>query len=92
MLIVSRSRRVDWPRMFENLRRLGMSHQQIATALEVDRTALRNWAAEGTSGEPAYWTGAAFIALWCERTGLRWTDVPTRRVMASVAEVLRSTA
>jgi hypothetical protein len=91
-LRLTRSTRIDWPAMACNLRTLGVSWQQIADALEIDRMALPNWAHEGAIGEPAHWTGAAFIALWCDRTGLQWTDVPTRTVAPSVSRVLRATA
>jgi hypothetical protein len=72
-----------------NLRRLGMSWGQISERLDVDRTALINWCRDDAVGEPAFWTGASMIELWCERTGLRWTDVPTRKVAPSVSASLR---
>lgn len=92
ILILNRSTRIDWPRMAENLRRAGMSMQQIADAIEVSRSSLDNWAQPEASGEPAYWTGAAMIVLWCRRTGLSWPDLPTRRVAPSAAEVLRTSS
>jgi transposase-like protein len=92
MLILSRTRRIDWPRLVDNLLRLGMSMQQIADALGVSRRSLDNWARQDSDGEPAFWTGSSLIVLWCERTGLKWTDTPTRQVTLSVSQVLRSTS
>lgn len=89
MLILTRHTRIDWPRMADNLCRLGMSLQQIADAVEVTRPSLDNWARPEASGEPAFWTGAKLIELWCKRTGCVWTDVPLRKVAPSVSEVLR---
>lgn len=89
MLILTRHTRIDWPRMADNLRRLGMSMQQIADAVEVGRSGLDNWAGPQASGEPAFWTGARLIELWCRRTGCVWTDVPLRSVAPSVSEILR---
>lgn len=90
MLILSRTRRIDWPRLVENLLRIGMSMQQIADSLDVNRRSLDNWARIDSDGEPAFWTGSALIVLWCDRTGLRWTDVPVRTVTPSVSQVLRT--
>ena len=90
MIVLSRTRRLDWPRMAENLRRAGMTWTEIASALGVDRTALRNWAEPETVGEPAYWTGACMLLLWSEKTGISWTDAPVRVVTPSVSEVLRT--
>lgn len=89
MLILTRHTRIDWPRMADNLRRLGMTLQQIAEAVEASRSSLDNWAMPGASGEPAFWTGSKLIELWCKRTGCVWTDVPLREVTPSVSEVLR---
>ncbi len=89
MLILTRHTRIDWPRMASNLRRLDLSLQQIADRLEVARTGLDNWLGDGATGEPAFWTGAKMIELWCERTGCQWTDIPLRKVGPSVSEVLR---
>jgi hypothetical protein len=90
VLTVSRTRRVDWPRLVENLMRLGMTTQQIADSIDVARRSLDNWARQDSEGEPAFWTGSALIVLWCQRTGLQWTDVPVRKVTPSVSEVLRT--
>lgn len=92
MLILTRHTRIDWPRMLENLRRLGMSTQQVADELDVGRSGMDNWASPGASGEPAFWTGARMIEVWCLRTGLKWTDAPVRAVTPSVSEVLREHA
>lgn len=90
MLILTRTTRIDWPRMAHNLRRLGLTAQQIADQLEVSRSSLDNWMADDASGEPAFWTGAKLIELWCVRTGLQWTEIPLRKVAPSVSAVLRS--
>lgn len=90
MLILTRHHRIDWPRMVENLRRCGMSLQEIADRCDVHRRSLDNWAQAEASGEPAFWTGAKLIEVWCERTNMVWTDIPVRKVAPSVSEVLRT--
>lgn len=90
MLILTRSTRVDWPRMRENLRDL--SDYALADLLSVSRSSLHNWTAADARGEPAHWTGTLFIEVWCKRTGLSWTDIPMRTVAPSVSSVLRATA
>lgn len=90
MLILSRTRRIDWPRLVDNLRRLGMSVQEIADAIGVRRQAVDYWAGPESDGEPAFWTGSALLVLWCERTGLHWTDAPVRTVSLSVSASMRA--
>ncbi len=92
MLTLSRTKRLDWPRMLANIRKQGMSLQQVADHIGVTREGLGNWTAEEAIGEPAFWTGAAMIELWCASTGLGWNDLPTRTVTLSVSAVLRQTA
>lgn len=92
MIVVTRTRRIDWPRIVANLQRCGMSLADIARALDVTRQSLDNWAREDEVGEPAFWTGAALLVLWSERTGLKWTDAPVRTVPESVSRILRDTA
>lgn len=92
MIVVTRSRRIDWPRIVANLQRCGMSLQTIADALDVSKAQVVNYAeAEGTM-EPAFWVGAAMLVLWADKTGLKWTDAPVRVVPESVSRVLRATA
>lgn len=92
MIVVTRSCRIDWPRIVANLQRCGMSLQGIAEAVEVSKSQVSAYAeAEGTT-EPAFWVGAALLVLWSERTGLKWTDAPVRVVAPSVSQVLRDTA
>lgn len=90
MIVVSRSRRIDWPRMIGNLRQRGMSLAQIAAAVEVSKSSIINLAT--TEADPAYWTGSALLVLWCDRTGLDWIDAPLRTVTPTVAEVMRQAA
>ncbi len=92
MLTLSRTRRIDWPRLVANLRKQGMLNQHIADAVGVTREGMLNWGSEDATGEPAFWTGAVLIELWCSRTGLHWTDLPVRVVTPSVSEVLRRSA
>lgn len=90
MIVLSRTRRIDWPRMIENLQRLGQSPQHIADRIEVSRSTLRGYLE--VDSEPAFWTGTKIIEVWCEATQLTLSDVPTRTVTPSVSEVLRTTA
>lgn len=91
MIVLTRTTRIDWARLVENLRRCGMSTVQIAEHLEVSESTVKNYrSAEGS--EPAFWVGSALLLLWAERTGCKWVDAPTRRVTPSVSEVLRASA
>ena len=92
MIVITRSIRIDWPRVVANLQRGGLSLQQIADELEVSKSLVAGWVDEDSTGEPAFWTGAVLIELWCKRTGLKWPDLPTRKVMPSVSQVLRATS
>ena len=89
MIVLTRTRRIDWPRVIQNLRTAGMSVQDIADAVDVSRSALQDYC-DDRNIEPAFWTGAAIIEVWCARTGLRWPDLPVRVVPLSVSAVLRS--
>lgn len=88
MIVLTRERRIDWARIIENLRRLGMSHDDIASRVDVGPTTVKAYA-DDRCIEPAHWTGSALLVLWSERTGLSYTDAPTRIVTPSVARVLR---
>jgi hypothetical protein len=92
MIVLTRTRRIDWPRVVNNLQRAGMSLQQIADEIEVSKSLVAGWVDEDSTGEPAFWTGAVLIEVWCKRTGLKWPDLPTRHVAPSVSQVLRATA
>jgi orotate phosphoribosyltransferase-like protein len=92
MIVITRSIRIDWPRIVANLQTKGMSLQQIADELDVSKSLVAGWVDAESTGEPAFWTGAVLIEVWCKRTGLTWPDLPTRRVMPSVSQVLRDTA
>lgn len=91
MIVVSRERRVDWARLVENLRKSGMSAQEIADRIGVVRASVLAYC-DDRNIEPAYWVGASLLVLWAERTGLPWTDAPTRRVQESVSRMLKATA
>jgi hypothetical protein len=94
MISVSRNKRVDWPRVIANLNRLGMNNVQIAAAIDCSHGAVREYG--GSRGdlvpEPQHWVGMRLVLLWSEKTGLPWTDVPTRAVTPSVSRVLRESA
>lgn len=91
MIVLSRERRIDWPRIIDNLRRLGMSHADIAEVIEVGSTTVSAYS-DDRCIEPAFWTGSALLVLWSQRTGLSYTDAPTRKVLPSVSRVLKATA
>ena len=92
MIVITRHIRIDWPRIVANLQTKGMSLQQIADEIEVSKSLVAGWVDAEATGEPAFWTGAVLIELWCARTGLTWPDLPTRKVLPSVSAVLRATA
>jgi len=92
MIILTRERRIDWGRIVVNLKTTGMSTQQIADEVGVGRSSVQGYCDEAMCSEPAFWVGSALLVLWSERTGLSYTDAPTRKVQASVSAVLRSTA
>jgi hypothetical protein len=91
MIALTRERRIDWPRIIENLRRVGMSHADIAEAVDVGTTTVVAYA-DDRCIEPAFWTGSALLVLWSKRTGLPYTDAPTRIVTPSVSRVLKASA
>jgi hypothetical protein len=92
MIVLSRTRRIDWPRVIVNLTGCGMTLQAIADAVQVSKTQIVTYSEPEGTTEPAFWVGSALLLLWTDRTGLRWPDAPTRKVAPSVSEVLRSTA
>jgi len=92
MIILNRSKRIDWPRVVANLRATGMSVQQIADEVDVGRSSLQGYCDEALCSEPSFWVGSRLLLIWTQRTGLPYFDAPTRTVQASVSAVLRSTA
>ena len=63
MLTLSRTKRLDWPRMLANIRKQGMSLQQVADHIGVTREGLGNWTAEEAIGEPAFGRPLAEISF-----------------------------
>ena len=92
MIVLSRTRRIDWARVVLNLQSQGMSLQQIADSIDAGKATVRGWTDEDLGAEPAFWVGSALILLWCEKTGLKWPDLPVRVVTPSVSQVLRANA
>lgn len=92
MLILTRETRIDWARIVANLRKSGLSVQDIADAVGVGYSTIYGYASEDIASEPPYWCGSALLVLWSQRLGCRWTDAPTRRVTPSVSQVLRESA
>lgn len=90
MITLSVDRRLDWARMIDNLRKLGMSQQDIADSLQVGRSSVQDYS--DRQMEPKFWIGSRLIVLWAERTGLPWTDAPTHVITPSVSRVLRESA
>jgi hypothetical protein len=86
---LSRERRIDWARLLDNIRKTGMSIEDIARTVDVGRSSVQDYC-DDRCIEPAHWTGSVLLQLWSERTGLPVTDAPTRRVQASVSAVLRA--
>jgi hypothetical protein len=90
--ILSRQRRIDWPRIVSNLQSVGLSLQQIADELGVGKRTVGGYSSEDLPAEPAYWTGHCLLALWCSRCGTQLADVPIKVVQTSVSEMLRDMA
>ena len=86
---LSRTRRIDWARILDNLRKAGMSMQQIADACECGKSTLHGYAAEDLTAEPAYWIGHCLVALWASKCGTRAQDVPIKTVQLSVSAMLK---
>lgn len=91
MIIVSRTRRIDWARVIENLRKQGMSVREIAQAVDVGSSSVQDYC-DDRCIEPAFWVGSALLVLWAEKTGLPWTDAPVRKVQPSVSAMLKAMA
>lgn len=92
MIILTREIRIDWPRVIANLQRCGMSLQEMADAVDASKAQVVAYADENGTTEPAHWVGSALLVLWSTRTGLSYTDAPTRKVAPSVSQVLRESA
>lgn len=92
MIVLTRQTRIDWPRIIANLQRCGMSLQVVADELDVSKSQVSMYANENGTTEPAFWVGSALLVLWSKRTGLSYTDAPTRVVLPSVSQVLRESA
>lgn len=92
MIILTKEIRIDWARMISNLRGLGMTVQQIADAVQVERASVYRYADQDLPSEPPFWVGAQLLVVWAERCGCSYTDAPTKRVQPSVSAVLRDTA
>lgn len=91
-IILSRDRRIDWPRIIANLQKTGMSLQQIADAVEVGKRTIMDYAREDLPAEPAHWTGHCLVILWCDQCGTSMQDVPTRAVPPTVSQMLKDMA
>lgn len=92
MIVLTRTTRIDWPRVIGNLQRCGMSLQAVADAVDASKAQVAAYADEHGTTEPAHWVGSALLVLWSKRTGLPYTDAPTRTVAPSVSQVLRESA
>jgi hypothetical protein len=92
MIVLSRTIRIDWPRIIGNLQRCGMSLQAVADAVDASKAQVVAYADENGTTEPAHWVGSALLVLWSAQTGLPYTDAPTRKVSPSVSQVLRESA
>lgn len=89
MIVVSRSRRIDWARVIDNLQRQGMTIRQIAAAVDVGCSTVKDYC-DDRCIEPAFWTGSTLLQLWSERTGAHWMDAPIRTVQPSVSAMLKA--
>ena len=92
MIVLSRTIRIDWSRVIANLQLSGMSVRQIADEVDASKSQIDLYGDEHGTTEPAHWVGSALLVLWSRRTGLGYTDAPTRKVAPSVAQVLRESA
>jgi lambda repressor-like predicted transcriptional regulator len=90
VIVITRSRRIDWPRIVANLQSTGLSLREIADHVDVAKASVCDYCNPDAETEPAFWVGAALLVLWSERTRLPWTDAPVRTVAPSVSQVLRA--
>jgi hypothetical protein len=82
---------VDWARVIENLRTLGMSMGEIAEQSIVSKSSLYGYMGNnGLHGEPGFSAGKRILDLWVARTGYRMDDVPMWRRPLSVSEVMEA--
>jgi transcriptional regulator with XRE-family HTH domain len=83
-------RRIDWPRLIENMRRKGLSMQQIADRAGMSKAALYLYCNADTMPEPNFRAGCSLITTWIDETGYTLDDLPTRKHEPSVSEMLKS--
>ena len=91
MIVLTRTRRIDWPRIIENLRTTGLSVQEIADEVDIGRRSIGDYC-DDRAIEPAFWVGSALLVLWEKQTGLSYVHAPVRTVTPSVSAVLRESA
>ena len=89
---LTRTRRIDWARIVQNLQRSGMSLQEIADQVDAGKTTIIGYLNEDCPSEPAYWVGHSLLALWCNRCGTLLSDAPIKAVPLSVSAMLKSMA
>lgn len=89
-LTLTRTRRIDWSRILENLETAGLSMQQIADQVDAGKSTLVGYKNPDCPSEPAYWVGHSLVALWATRCGCQLADVPIRTVQLSVAAMMKT--
>jgi len=87
VIVLTRTRRVDWPRLILDLRRTGLSLPRIGQGAGVSARTIGSYLTTDT--EPAHWTGEALIGFWVVTTGRQRGEAPVRAVVPSVAAVMR---
>lgn len=76
--------RVDWFRMFADLKRNGWSVWNIAEQTGLPRERLRGW--QNNGHEPKHTDGEAFIAFYCVAMGRHRAELPVMRLELSAAK------
>lgn len=86
MIVLSRTRRIDWPAVITDLRR-HVTLADIAAEVGVVPGAVKSYC-DDRCIEPAFWTGSALLVMWAAKEGRSYTEAPVRNVQPTVAAVL----
>ena len=78
---------VDWPRVIDDLRRAGLSLQDIVDRANLPRSTVRDWRRKGSDATHRF--GERLLDLWVEATGTS-RDLRPRRAWSASAPVYLS--
>jgi hypothetical protein len=79
--------RIDWFRVFADLRKHGWTVPNIAEQIAIPRTTMRDWCNSGA--EPRHCDGEMLIEFYCWALGRTRAELPMQGRNVSVADVMR---